>query len=171
MRNIRFILLVLSTFLVVDGASAARSKKLVQPVAFETIDDAAVAALRIAVPVSRAYEYGGCIYKFEGHYYYTTPVTDRMKDSFIAACEITRDSFVAIYHTHPAGGQIGFSSGDIGIAQQLKVFSYIAILDRGYEKIVRYTPNQTILTCRLDELRNDESAVCADGDLVTRTIR
>lgn len=153
-------------------ALAAVSKKLPNPVGYATLDQAGEAALRAVLSLghSKRVEYGGCLYKSDGRYYYTMPVTDGDSSAFSASCELyPNDRFSGIYHNHPSGSEIGFSGHDINVAKQYGVTSYIAIMERGTREIVKYVPGQTRLECRVyrDGTVPDEH-VCSLGDLVTR---
>lgn len=160
-----FALCVVST--VGFSARAAVSKKLDNPVAFATSDEAAVAALRIAASQSDTYEYGGCLYVSEGQYFYTTPVSDRNEYQFKAECQLDIKSFVGIFHTHPDGGGIGFSGEDVKVANGYKVVSYIAILQARNSRVVKFIPEKTKSYCgsRIDD--SDLGEVCSDGDPVS----
>ncbi len=81
-------------------------------------------------------EYGGIVYKLNDRYYYTFPVTLEESSEVRFKVEILRAAkLVALYHTHPPGALSDlFSQCDIEIADQLKVPSYILVLDNGQIK-------------------------------------
>lgn len=162
----------LLVFFVALFAHGAVSNKLVNPVGYDSLDKAGVAALMAArsQKSSGRYEYGGCLYMAGGLYYYTTPVTDRDTGEFSAACNlVTTDKFVGIFHNHPWGSKTGFSGGDVNMANQLSVASYLLIDENTTREIVRYVPGKTKIECyvfRSGEVTPDD--LCARGDLVSK---
>lgn len=111
--------------------------------AFESVDEAALAALREALPLSKRWEYAGCIYRLDGEYHYTEPATSKDRYSYDlvfrypAAAEV-----VAFYHTHPpAMFDEVFSPYDIAAATESGLPSYLGVVDSGELKVFR--PGET----------------------------
>lgn len=109
---------------------------------FFTLDDAAVAGLRAAMPLSRVHEYGGAVLERAGRYYATEPVTNR-RIANIEFTVVVPESYriAAIYHTHPDGSDESdtFSPNDVRQAKTLNVVSYIGVMA---DRTIRlYDPN------------------------------
>jgi len=106
--------------------------------AYATLDDAAVAALRLAMSVTPAYEWGGALFRCGQDYFPSLPVTsgDSEHVSFRIAqpsgCEVA-----GIYHTHPGDSEHAnrFSADDVRTARRLKIPSYIGILRNGRVRV------------------------------------
>ncbi|MDX6769877.1 MAG: DUF4329 domain-containing protein [Elusimicrobiota bacterium] len=99
--------------------------------AFIAVEDAAVAGLREAMPLSRSYEYGGAVLSSEGRYYFTEPVTNRRTANIDFSVAVPRGyRLAAIYHTHPDEGDQTdlFSPNDVRQAKALEVVSYIGVM-------------------------------------------
>ncbi|MBC7465523.1 MAG: hypothetical protein H7256_05980 [Bdellovibrio sp.] len=135
------------------------SLPLQNPTAFESIDQAGVAAVRMSADASKSVEYGGCIYKIDDKFYHTTPVTDGQFSEFHATCEFPGNAqFVGIFHTHPSNYMVGVSPHDIAFAQQNKVISYIGLLEATSPVIVKYIPGKTKVMCMTDSSLSCSSA-------------
>lgn len=124
-------------------------------VAYSSVDEAAVAALAMAVPLSTRFEYGGAILKCSGAYYFTEPVTSRRNarvefDTRIGAgC-----SLAAIYHTHPEGERSSrFSRGDMNVAHELGVPSFIGVI--ADSSVRRYDPRSMAGAANVGRLKNE----------------
>lgn len=127
--------MVLSTF-AVAGVKELPVTRVVDSPAFDTIEEAVIAAFRPLVRPFADTEYGGAIILRDGKFYYTEAVTlgDRAKLDFRIA-KLKSDVVVGAYHTHPFHGSVGelgvklsrqFSDADMRMAKQLKVLMFIA---------------------------------------------
>ncbi len=107
-----------------------------------TVDDAAMAGLREAMPQSRSYEYGGAVLESAGRYYATAPVTNRRTANIDFSVVVPAGHRIAaIYHTHPSGEPQSdlFSPNDVRQAKALNVVSYIGVMA---DRTIRlYDPN------------------------------
>lgn len=124
----------------------AVSSPLANETGFSTLADAAVAGLQASVHRTTKTEVAGAVYELDNKFYYTNPASNASEDSFqIAISFPTSSKLVAIFHTHPASfpNNYLFSPGDIKVADQLHLISFVAVLsDNGY-RIIEYIPGQT----------------------------
>jgi hypothetical protein len=99
------------------------------PAPFETMDEAAIAGIKVAIGESRRYEYGGAIIQVAGGYYATLPVTIGDPNAFKFRLD-RRVSPVGVYHTHPAGGWYSdiFSPHDLDVATARGIRSYVGFI-------------------------------------------
>jgi hypothetical protein len=97
-----------------------------------TLDDAARAALAVAMPLTRRAEYGGAIFEIEGRYCYTVPVTSGHSHEVRFHAEGPAGARLAgVYHTHRRHDAAAwFSQADIETAKRLGVPSYIGVVSR-----------------------------------------
>jgi hypothetical protein len=117
---------------------------------YTTMDEAAVAALRIAVPQSQKFEFAGCLFTDQSKFYFTVPVHSGSEDSFKAACLAPGNfKLVGLFHTHPIGAEYGVSAPDIKLAKQLNVTSYVAFIEQN--QAVKYIPGRSHTECYQDE--------------------
>jgi hypothetical protein len=100
---------------------------------FASAEDAAIAALRLAMPLSRAAEYAGGILECSDRYYFTSAVstgefgTVRWRLGFNEPCTLA-----GAYHTHPARPRSNyFSVTDVALAQAWQVPVYLGALEDG----------------------------------------
>lgn len=124
------ILTVLAIVALVTVASARADEFLWSPV-YDTLDEAATAALGTAVAMSLEHdepvEYMGGVYKLNGKYLYTFPVTQGKAHRVEADIAYpTAATLVGLYHNHPREGADRFSVIDVRTARELDVTSYIA---------------------------------------------
>lgn len=145
-----------------------------------SLEDAAMAALRLSAKKSSSIEYGGCLFKDTrikdtrikdtrsgaAIFHFTEPATNGSPDDFAISCDIPSGTkFVGLYHTHPRGSEPGISANDIEVARKLNVTSFVAFVDQ--RKIVSFTPGKTRTRC----LKNGPGACpssqrISDGDFV-----
>lgn len=155
------------------------SRPLANPIPFATLDEAAVAALRIAVQNSREnreYEFAGCLY-VEGQKYYFTQAVSQRNDQFRIECAVADQSFRGIYHTHPSGlvkTTHGLSSVDVETAKQLsrafglEIVSYVALMEMTSPHVVKFVPGKTKTECSaVGTAVCPSRAIISAGDFVT----
>ena len=106
-------------------------------------------------------EHAGCVFELAGKYYYSEPVSQGSYDDFQIKCLPPKGARLqAIYHTHPAGSDVGFSTSDIRIAKELKVNNYVACGDSG--KILRFRPDKT----RVRYERGRRDSMTSKGEVI-----
>ena len=96
-----------------------------------TLDQSAVAALDVAMPLSVEYEYGGALYvQKDGCHGFTAPQTSGSKYDLELHIVLPVGAHVAgIYHTHPGEGDVRrFSGNDVLKQRALRVPSYIGVV-------------------------------------------
>jgi hypothetical protein len=130
-----------------DDATTQDSRLLPNAKAYQTMDEAAVAALRISASHSTSLEYGGCIFTDGTKFFHTDPASSGKEDNFEVACLAPPSmTFVGIFHTHPG---IGFAEGvsgpDLVVANQMKKTSYVGLLARN--QVIKYIPGKTETQC------------------------
>ncbi len=111
-------------------ARALPIAKVTETVAYAAQNDAAVAALRVALPESGEHEFGGIIVELGGAFYYTDPVSNGDDGDIAFKAVLSAGSrFMAIYHTHPSMKRDArlFSPHDVDEARRLGVDSYIGV--------------------------------------------
>lgn len=156
-----------ATALLSQISMAAPSNVLANPIAFATLEEAGIAAVRLSASYSQNIEYGGCLYQSGGLFFYTTPATDGKGSDFSATCMIDPRSLVGIFHTHPANPDVGVSALDISVAKQFKVVSYIGFLEGRDAKIVKFVPGVTRVVCQSGSSNSCSHAnQFSDGDFV-----
>jgi proteasome lid subunit RPN8/RPN11 len=98
---------------------------------YDSLEDAAVAALRAAAARSEKFEYAGAIVRSETGFFLTEPVTARDEASIRYAVHVPQGfALVGLYHTHPSGdGSNVFSPTDVSQAKAFGVPSFIGVLD------------------------------------------
>lgn len=124
---------------VLAGAAAATAADLPLSVVSETEayaspDQAAVAALKLAMPRSDRFENGGVIVERGGSFFYSEPVSNGQTGHIQFRAGVRKgDRLVALYHTHPSDEPQSrlFSWDDVAEAQKLGVNSYIGVLGDG----------------------------------------
>jgi len=102
--------------------------------AYGSAEQAAVAALRIAMPLSADYEHGGFVIERDGAFFYSDAVTNGRTGHIAFRAAVPKGSrLVAIYHTHPSDEPDSrmFSWDDVKEAKELGVDSYIGVLGDG----------------------------------------
>lgn len=130
------------------SSSGRPQSKLAQDAqAFPTMDRAAIAALRRSVARSTEFEFGGCIVKYQGNFFFTEPVGNGSRDAVNIECLIpTTTQLVAIYHTHPDGtAEPGFSAHDVRVAKAMGKVSYVGGVDDN--AIIKFIPGVTRVSC------------------------
>lgn len=109
-------------------ASANPRSTIMADVSYATLDDAARAALHLALPLSAKHEYGGAVLLIEGRYYVTDPVTSGHSHDVSYDVVAPRGAVLAgVYHTHPCDARSSvFSPNDGETVRSLGVPSYMA---------------------------------------------
>jgi hypothetical protein len=121
------------TMIVVSTVALARTLPVSRPVfdgvSYSTIDEAAEAALSVAIPLSKDYEHGGVIYKLNDRYYYTIAVTQKRVEGVDYKVLVPNAStVVASYHTHPSfysQSVVELSPSDEKLARKLGLVMYV----------------------------------------------
>ncbi|HEY8508571.1 MAG TPA: DUF4329 domain-containing protein [Steroidobacteraceae bacterium] len=105
---------------------------IVDSPAYESVEEAVIAALAIALPLSRKHEFGGVIFEIAGRYYYTHPVTSHRHDECIYDAEAPAGArLAALYHTHTPHDMAGyFSAADVATAVRHGVKSYVGLFSK-----------------------------------------
>ena len=157
---------VLSVFLLAASFSAA-AKDLPEAVlapdaaAYASVDDAAHAALLVAMPLSRSHEHGGVVLESEGVFYFTVPVTNgRTGEIAFTVLLPSTHRIAGIYHTHPDVNEdtVKFSANDVAQAKARGARSYIGV--RRDRSIRVYDPK----TMRAQRQSHTGSLI-ADGEI------
>lgn len=126
-----------AALLLACSAAAARelpTSAVTETQAYASADQAAVAALRIAMPLSRDYENGGAIIERDGAFYYSDPVSNGDTGHIAFKAALPKGSrLAAIYHTHPSSEENSrmFSWDDVAEAKKLNLNSYIGVVGDG----------------------------------------
>lgn len=107
--------------------------------AYASLDQAAVAALRLAMSVTRAYEWGGALFRCGSDYYPSLPVTIgdphrvRFRVATPSGCELA-----GIFHTHTSGSDAEqFSPEDVEVMRSFGVPSYLGVTMTGAVRVLR----------------------------------
>lgn len=113
------------------------------PIAYTSQSDAAVAAIEACRDRSLFLEYGGGIYRLNGSFYFTIPVTNGQARELGVRLQIPKSAtLAALFHTHPkdmttdVSGK--FSQADIDTANGMHVSSYVGVLTS--HTMIVYTP-------------------------------
>lgn len=135
---------------------------------YADVDLAAIAALdRIA---ASNLEHGGVLFKrkADGSYGYSTAVPGE-RERFTARARFHPDEYelAGLYHTHPGEDAAFFSPHDVDIAKQMRLPSFIKILEMG--DVRRFTPGKT--KTKSKRMSGLASARIAEGDPVQRRIQ
>ena len=104
---------------------------------FGSAEEAARAALSIAMARSEEHEYAGAIFRLKGRYFYSEPVTNGQRKGCVYDAEAPAGSrLVGIYHTHPPHElDEYFSAEDVLTAQRLRVKSYLGVVAKGHVRV------------------------------------
>lgn len=104
--------------------------------AYDSIEEAVIAAFEPLVQPFAKEEVGGAIIERDGQFYFTQAVSIGVRSRLDLAVELRKgDTLVALYHTHPLQVSTNalslklleqFSADDMRIARELNVRSYIA---------------------------------------------
>ena len=159
-RAVALVLFILAAAAIGTAARSADALPIAQVTdspAFDSAQDAAIAALAlIGRPVGR-FERGGAIVCHNGKYFYTTPVAGDEDALGFVIRKLKSDELVAIYHTHPVVDRSklwiidAFSKGDMRAALQLHTVSYlyvegthhILVFDPAAKTATRYAQSET----------------------------
>jgi hypothetical protein len=98
---------------------------------YENVIDCVRAAFKQAISQSDTFEEGGMIYKMDGKYFYTLPVTQGQYDSVhYTPWKPDRAAKVALYHTHPGHYHAveRFSPADIDFAKKVDMTMFVAVV-------------------------------------------
>ncbi|MFI5344967.1 MAG: DUF4329 domain-containing protein [Elusimicrobiota bacterium] len=126
------------------AAGSIPKSNVTETLAYASAEQAAVEALKIAMPLSGSYENGGFIAERDGEYFYSDPVSAHEEGHISFAAVIPAGArLAAIYHTHPGASSeyLLFSSDDVKEARALGVDSYIGVLDD--HTVRRFEPGRT----------------------------
>jgi len=121
----------------VHAASTPVSRVTDSPV-FATSDQAALAALSIALEKKPTIEWGGVVFQLkDGGYVYSQPVTGGERETCAYRVETPRGArLVGIYHTHPQHeADDYFSAADIKAATRLGIKSYIGVVSGRHVRV------------------------------------
>lgn len=136
MSKLKFAILVGMLAIARSGYAADVPVSYVKEVeVFTTEQDAAKAALALAIKASHSYEFGGAIIELsDGTFRYTEAVSQRGETDLNYRVRAS-GPIVAIYHTHPMHGFEGntsaaceFSLIDLKVAKATGYNSYIAVV-------------------------------------------
>jgi hypothetical protein len=98
---------------------------------YATVDDAARAALAVALPLSEQVEHGGVVWGIDDQYCFTAPVRGTQDEVRYRVVMSGGMRLAAIYHTHPISAPLHkrrrFSDADIAVAVRLRVPSYLGV--------------------------------------------
>ena len=117
---------------------------------YDSPDEAAIAALSEALPLSVQFEYAGVIYEQDGRFHFTEPKSSgEVHDIEVHVQYPSGAKLVGLYHTHPdtktltqSGADFGwFSPYDIAVAEQLGLPSYMAYCATG--DVRKFVPGET----------------------------
>lgn len=154
------------------GSSARSNDDMVESplpanaTAYASLDEAAVAALKVSVSQSQKIEFAGCLFTDQSKFYFTTPVNSGGEDSFRAACLAPADlKLVGLFHTHPFGAEYGVSAADIQVAKQLNVTSYVAFIEQN--EAVKYIPGRSRTECYQGEEFCSADRLKSSGTIVS----
>lgn len=124
---------------------AGQSLPIKDQVGFDTMNDAATAAVR-AITTTETEQMGG-VYSSDGKFYFTQPVGNEEVAAVSTHILLPRGSkLVAVFHNHPKAvlhdldTSEYFSECDINLAKSLKVTSYILVIKDN--TIHSFTPGQ-----------------------------
>jgi hypothetical protein len=113
-----------------EAGSLPVSRVIDSPV-FATDDEAAVAALAIALEMKPTVEWGGFVFQLrDGGYVFSEPVTSERREVCGYRGEAPAGSrLVGIYHTHPQHeADDFFSTRDVATAARIGVKTYIGVV-------------------------------------------
>ncbi|HXT02209.1 MAG TPA: DUF4329 domain-containing protein [Elusimicrobiota bacterium] len=111
---------------------------------YASADQAAIAALRRAMPLSENFENGGVVVERDGSFFYSEPVSNGQTGHIRFRAGVRKgDRLVALYHTHPSSEPDSrmFSWDDVAEAKKLDVNSYIGVLGDGTVRF--FDPHRT----------------------------
>jgi hypothetical protein len=121
-----FVLAIVCACVPRAGADESRSERC-----YATVDEAARAALAVALPLSQEVEHGGAIWRINNQFCFSAPVRgseDMVRYRIVVSAAM---SLAAIYHTHPVSAPMHkrrrFSDADIAVAVRLRVPSYLGV--------------------------------------------
>lgn len=122
-------------------------------VIFSSVDEAALAALKDAKSCSTHHECGGVIYKIDGGYAYSAPITSHNANGVdLWPAYSANTGIVADYHTHPCVGNKplnnAFSPNDVAVNRGFNVAGYMLSLCDGYVR--RWAPGDDVDDIEVD---------------------
>jgi hypothetical protein len=117
----------------IAGGEDLPTSRLADSPAYDSIDDAARAALAIAMPKSGKFEWGGILLRMDTSYFYTEAVTSSSGEFCEYSAQLPPAAVPAgLYHTHTAHDMDGyFSAADIALARRIGVKSYVGVARTG----------------------------------------
>jgi proteasome lid subunit RPN8/RPN11 len=127
-----------------DDAATLPVSMLSETLAYDALEDAAVAALRSAAAQSEKFEYAGALVRSDAGFFFTEAVTARDEANIRYAIRVPQGFALAgIYHTHPSGdGSEVFSPTDVQQAKSLGLPSFIGVMDD--DSVREFEPGMTV---------------------------
>lgn len=152
-------IMIIMTSLLVTACSTTSSLQVIisnqHCITNESISATAINALTAVYNKDNNIEWAGVIYRQGTGYCYSMPITGN-DDSFEFETQLP---IAGLYHTHPSGnGSEYFSQTDIDQANNLKVPSFIAVMDTN--EIKEFTTGDYTFDY-------DEDTIAADGIVIT----
>jgi hypothetical protein len=131
-------------------------------VSYDSIDEAAIAALTaVSHPFSR-YEFGGMIVERDGRFYFTEAVSTHSVDSVtFRKVKVAYEKVVAVYHTHPIPASMLYDSASLAMrfspadAEYVKASGFISYIADSRTRTVRRLDPKSLP----DNVRPDKSAL------------
>jgi hypothetical protein len=123
-------------------ATSMAATLLLVPGFFGSVQDAATAGLQQAAELHSCHEFAGAVIQ-DGSAFFVTPLTEGQDDRVNFKIVLRPgEKIAAVFHTHPAcvrtGLQRTFSVGDVGVAHQLGVPSYLGAIVSGGVEVRRF---------------------------------
>ena len=129
-----------------DTAQRPPSVLAENSIAYSSMDEAAVAGLKLSASKSMNHEFAGCLYTDGTNFFHTEPASNGQDESFEIECFAPKSLVLAgLFHTHPSGFIDGFSGQDLVFAHQLKLTSYVGLLNA--DQVIKYIPGSTRNEC------------------------
>jgi hypothetical protein len=102
-------------------------------------DEAARAALQVALPLSERVEYGGVVFAMAGQYCFSVPIAGNDVEVRYQVVLPEGVHLAAMYHTHPVSAPLHrrrrFSDADLALAVRLRVPSYLGVAGTGLVRV------------------------------------
>jgi len=109
---------------------------------FEHMDDAAADGVKAAIASSNINEFAGAVYKKDGKFFHTIPVTQNSDGGVDYRIQMPAGAkLVAIFHTHGTNGNDSeYSFSDIKTARDMNLLMYIGVIRTGV--MMKYDPSR-----------------------------
>jgi hypothetical protein len=143
-RNMKFKVFWLTAIVGTSIASSLPiSSSTSSQTGFDSLDAAAKYAEKLAMDLSKDYEFGGALYEREGKYFFTTAVTN--KNSYKVDYQISLPKgakMIGMYHTHPDSSPYSdaFSVSDIETANRMMMTMYVGVVSKNHT--LKYDPQK-----------------------------